>query len=94
MIVDTPPQTFTVDATTCRTIAGADYYPRRHIETGRVCWFYGPRLFNGVETAARWCSADALTHLPLLPGPDNSELSEDLTGGIPCPKCNAKWSMT
>lgn len=80
--------TFTVDASTCMTIAGADWYPRRVIATGNVHWFYGPRLRNGVAQAAKWCSTT------LSGGFSQFELSENLTGGTPCPVCAAKWGMT
>lgn len=86
--------TIVVDASTRVTtdVGSVDFYPRRSVKTNVVHWFYGPRLFNGVEMAAPWCSADSRT--PLLPCIPNVELSTKLTGGVPCPECSSRWSMT
>lgn len=81
-----------VDANTRRTSAGADWYPRRNIQTGRVCWFYGPRLTRGVELATAWCD-QAQVNIPAALTP-NTALSVDLAGGTPCPECDAQWSLT
>lgn len=93
MTVASEPEEITVTASTRHSSAGADWFPRRHINTGRVCWFYGPRLRPGVEKASNWCSADPVHHLPyaLIP---IEEISDDLSGGIPCPQCDSKWSLT
>jgi len=94
MIVEPMPSLFKVDAATRMSTAGADWYPRRNVETGRVHWFYGPRLFHGDGQSASWCTASTAMQVPLLANIPNAQLSEDLTGGTPCPECTAKWSMT
>lgn len=93
MIVAEAKPKIRVDATTRMTLAGADWYPRRNTVTGKVCWYYGPRLVRGVEKASSWCTADEARTQPMCLIP-NALLSTDLAGGIPCPVCDAKRSLT
>lgn len=93
MIVAEKQPEIRVDANTRVHHAGVDWFPRRNIDTGIVCWFYGPRLARNVEKASPWCSADARRNLPMCLIP-NEILSTDLRGGEPCPDCDAKWSLT
>ncbi len=95
MIVDaTQPDIRVSSHTRMASVGGATWLPRRNTITNRVCWYYEPRLLRGVEKAAPWCTADERQNKPLLATTPNTQLSDDLTGGIPCPKCNAHWSLT